>query len=84
MFISRQDAGVYEEAKSKVRELMKWLDWSRWKECGRCDWDEVCFVAIWPWGTQEDHDHPSCRKVNKWWPSVDYWDIDFGDYFGKF
>lgn len=78
--LSRQDAAVVEEAKSMVKDLMKWLNWSTWKECGKCDWDEVCFVAIWPWGTQEDHDHPNCRKIDRWWPTVDYWDVDFGEY----
>ncbi|KAI6247894.1 hypothetical protein HI914_03992 [Erysiphe necator] len=77
--LSRHDAAMVVEAKLMVKDLMKWLNWSTWKECGKCDWDEVCFVAIWPWGTQEDHDHPSCRKIDQWWPSLDYWDENFGD-----
>ncbi|RKF59987.1 Uncharacterized protein OnM2_055070 [Erysiphe neolycopersici] len=74
VLLSRQDSWVVEEAKSMVRNLMNWLDWSRWKECGKCDWDEFCFVPIWPWGTQRDHDHPSCKKINQRESFLDYWD----------
>jgi hypothetical protein len=43
-----------------IRELIKWLDWSDWKACGQCALDEVCFIAVFPMGTAEDHYCPHC------------------------
>lgn len=43
-----------------IRKLNKWLDWADWKACGQCALDEVCFIAIFPFGTQDDHYHPHC------------------------
>lgn len=45
-----------------IQELMQYLDWSTFKECGKCALDEVCYTAAWPFGGSEDHDSPSCRK----------------------
>lgn len=45
-----------------IRELIEFLDWSTWLECGKCAYDEVCYVAIWPWGDVEDHEKPGCVK----------------------
>ncbi|KAI9744829.1 MAG: hypothetical protein M1818_001754 [Claussenomyces sp. TS43310] len=65
-----------------IRELMEWLDWSTWKACPSCQYDEVCFVAVWPFGNVEDHNSPRClnntelkkrRGFGKYWhntPSV--------------
>jgi hypothetical protein len=50
------------EAKVAVEELMEYLDWSTWHECGKCAVDEICFVAMWPFGGVEDHEHPGCIK----------------------
>ncbi|KAG0646032.1 hypothetical protein D0Z07_7971 [Hyphodiscus hymeniophilus] len=38
-----------------IRDLTTWLDWSDWKTCGQCELDEVCLIAIFPFGTVEDH-----------------------------
>lgn len=49
--------------KELLLELSNYLRWPQWYFCsGRraCDVDEVCFTAIWPWGSQEDHDRPRC------------------------
>ena len=43
-----------------IRGLNKWLDWSDWKVCGQCGLDEVCFIAVFPFGTAEDHYSPHC------------------------
>jgi hypothetical protein len=48
-----------------IQELIDWLDWSTWKECGACDYDEVCVVAIWPFGTVKDHFNPSCQNSSQ-------------------
>ncbi|KAI0597573.1 hypothetical protein F4775DRAFT_249025 [Biscogniauxia sp. FL1348] len=47
-----------------VKNLMAVLQWSKWKECGACKADEVCFIAMWPFGSAEDHFHPSCLNVS--------------------
>jgi hypothetical protein len=49
-------------AKVVVEELMVYLDWSTWHECGKCAVDEICFIAMWPFGRVEDHEHPGCIK----------------------
>ncbi|KAI1639145.1 hypothetical protein F4809DRAFT_596762 [Biscogniauxia mediterranea] len=50
--------------KEIVKGLMAVLQWSKWKECGACKADEVCFIAMWPFGSAEDHFHPSCLNVS--------------------
>jgi hypothetical protein len=56
------DSSALDESKSALKALVDYLNWTTWKECGRCAHDEVCFVAIWPWGSAEDHKKPSCVK----------------------
>jgi len=57
-----------------VKKLMSFLNWSTWLECGKCGFDEVCFCAIWPWGTVEDHEQPSCLKRTDLTGHRGYWD----------
>ncbi|KAL0934585.1 uncharacterized protein CTRU02_211384 [Colletotrichum truncatum] len=46
-----------------VQALKSDLGWSMWKKCKPgCGVAEVCFVAMWPFGTEEDHYHPSCKN----------------------
>ncbi|KUJ11900.1 uncharacterized protein LY89DRAFT_673711 [Mollisia scopiformis] len=45
-----------------IRELNSWLDWPDWTTCGVCAVDEVCFIAVFPYGTEEDHYLPQCRN----------------------
>ncbi|KAL1962308.1 hypothetical protein VTN77DRAFT_9799 [Rasamsonia byssochlamydoides] len=58
----------------RLEGLIDYLSWTVWKECPeKCDWNEVCFIPIWPAGTVEDHDHPQCKDK----PSSggkSYWD----------
>lgn len=64
-----------EKAKSAVRTLIEYLDWTTWKECGKCAPDQFCFVAIWPWGAMEDHEHPSCMGNEKMASRYGYWNM---------
>lgn len=41
----------------KLAEDLKWTDW---KKCRGCGVDEICFVAMWPYGRVVDHYSPSC------------------------
>ncbi|RYP42882.1 hypothetical protein DL770_011924 [Monosporascus sp. CRB-9-2] len=38
------------------------LQWTDWKKCRGCTVDEICFVAMWPYGHPVDHYHPRCLK----------------------
>jgi hypothetical protein len=74
----RKPESYSSSAAELVRSLMTWLDWPDWKLCGQCALDEVCFVAVFPMGTAEDHFHPSCKNRTRleelgrapgyWWP----------------
>jgi hypothetical protein len=56
------NSSALDKSKSALKTLIDYLNWTTWKECGKCAYDEICFVAIWPWGSTEDHEHPSCMK----------------------
>ncbi|KAI0145765.1 hypothetical protein F4776DRAFT_660644 [Hypoxylon sp. NC0597] len=60
-------------AKHIISDLMEKLRWSDWKECGRCQPDEVCFVAMWPMGNVEDHYNPTCRNFTDIGGRHNYW-----------
>ncbi|RFU30213.1 hypothetical protein B7463_g6130, partial [Scytalidium lignicola] len=67
LLLSDQDSGMdHEEIVTKAvnmtKELIAWLDWSTWTTCGQCQYEEVCFVAFFPYGSSEDHYHPRCRN----------------------
>lgn len=67
---------ILHEAHNRVLDLMKWLDWSDWKKCCKCALDEVCFVAMWPFGSEINHQKLSClnakeMKKRQGWGS--YW-----------
>jgi hypothetical protein len=68
-----------EKAKNEIKALIEYLDWSTWKRCGKCAYDEVCFVAIWPWGGVEDHFAPGCVKNDHLASRRGYWNFpNFG------
>ena len=59
-----------------LQNLVDWLDWSIFKRCPPCGYDEVCFVAAWPFGQPGDHFSPSClnntqMRTRQGWGS--YW-----------
>jgi hypothetical protein len=63
-------------AAALIRELNAWLNWTSWKTCGRqCEIDEVCFIAMFPLGSIEDHYHPRC--VNNTEMQKHDFDFDF-------
>jgi len=62
-------------AKKVVRDLIEYLGWSTWLECGKCAYDEVCFVAIWPFGGVQDHVAPGCVKNEGLRTRTGYWDM---------
>lgn len=58
--------GAWEESEldtavHKIHNLVEYLSWTTWKECRGCQDNEVCVVPVWPMGTMEDYDHPTCR-----------------------
>ncbi|KAF4554731.1 Hypothetical protein D9617_3g017990 [Elsinoe fawcettii] len=55
-----RDAKTFPEAMGIVTELKEWLGWTTWKKCRGCDAHEICFLPIWPWGREEDFEHPQC------------------------
>ncbi|KAM0807888.1 hypothetical protein AB5N19_08229 [Seiridium cardinale] len=61
------------EALSLVHGLMAQLGWSKWKECGACKVDEICFIAMWPFGNVEDHYNPSCLNASTAAGRNTYW-----------
>ncbi|KAF2459620.1 hypothetical protein BDY21DRAFT_338747 [Lineolata rhizophorae] len=56
-----------------LKALIEYLDWTVWKECGGCGYDEVCFVPIWPYGTKEDHENPGCANASELVSKTGYW-----------
>jgi hypothetical protein len=73
------EKGVSKEAEAKqmIKGLVEYLDWSTWLECGKCAYDEVCYVAMWPFGSPVDHTSPGCVKREDAQNRHGYW--DFGD-----
>lgn len=67
------EGSTVDAAKKIISDLMDTLRWSEWKECGPCQPDEVCFVAMWPFGNVEDHFNPSCRSFLSILGRHDYW-----------
>jgi hypothetical protein len=45
-----------------IDDLVEFLSWTTWKDCGACADEEVCFIPIWPMGSHEDHAHPRCKR----------------------
>lgn len=68
-----EDKDAAQEVKLLVKALIEYLDWSTWTRCEKCDYDEVCFIAIWPWGGIEDHFKPSCLKNKELTERNGYW-----------
>ena len=57
-----------------LTELMSMLDWTTWKGCHpSCEVNEICFTAIWPFGSQIDHDTPNCKNAQEIGESRGYW-----------
>jgi hypothetical protein len=56
-----------------IDELVDFLRWTTWKDCGGCTDEEVCFIPIWPMGSHEDHAHPRCKRAEEVEDGGGYW-----------
>ncbi|KXH48444.1 hypothetical protein CSIM01_04823 [Colletotrichum simmondsii] len=55
--------GAVTKGREVIQALKEDLGWSTWKKCRPgCDVGEICFIAMWPFGLEEDHFHPSCHN----------------------
>ncbi|KUJ24279.1 uncharacterized protein LY89DRAFT_776420 [Mollisia scopiformis] len=61
-------------AKDQINSLTKYLGWTTWLECGKCAYDEVCMVAMWPLGGVKEHEHPSCVSREDVSSKTGYWE----------
>ncbi|KAI9742359.1 MAG: hypothetical protein M1818_003892 [Claussenomyces sp. TS43310] len=69
------DLAVATIAAPAIRRLIDWLDWTVWKTCGVCAYDQICFVAIWPFGAPDDHVHPKCISATQIMERRGYWQM---------
>jgi hypothetical protein len=69
----------------RIIQLIEYLEWTTWKYCDPgCSLDMVCFIAIWPYGTVEDHYHPSCKNgTGMFNRSNYYWRFDNSHLYGQ-
>lgn len=61
------DEGMSEAIKQgrrMLQRLMETLGWTAWKQTQPCGPDEVLFIAMWPFGTENDHFNPGCRSLD--------------------
>jgi hypothetical protein len=63
-FLSTPETSL-EKSRKQISELNQWLNWTTFKKCGPCMLSEVCYTAIWPWGTVEDHFDPKCKNASE-------------------
>jgi len=62
------------EVRHRLQQLINNLNWTTWKDCGPCDYNEVCYIPIWPLGgTQDDWDNPKCRNATEASSRNGYW-----------
>ena len=66
-----------------VDDLVEYLQWTTWKECGTCEDEEVCYIPIWPMGSHEDHKNPQCRGEADIKGRGGYWGSRNVGYHGK-
>ncbi|KAI0180548.1 hypothetical protein GGR52DRAFT_249048 [Hypoxylon sp. FL1284] len=69
------ESATLSAAKGIISNLTETLGWSEWKECGGCQLDEICYIAMWPFGNDEDHYNPSCLHYSVILDRMGYWDI---------
>lgn len=60
-------------AVKEAKDLIEFLDWSRFKRCPACAVDEVCVIPMWPMGTVEDYYHPHCTNATSMDDGESYW-----------
>lgn len=59
---------------SALGALMQSLSWTRFKRCPSCAINEVCIIPMWPMGTVEDYNNPSCSNGSDVEDGERYWD----------
>ncbi|RYP73576.1 hypothetical protein DL769_004191 [Monosporascus sp. CRB-8-3] len=69
-----KDGVLLSKARAVIVDLMALLRWHEWKRCGPCESDRVCFVAMWPNGSAEDHYSPRCLNKTEVLSRQGYWD----------
>jgi hypothetical protein len=76
--IMTESSSSLEEQQSQIRILVDWLDWSDFRYClnPSCEIGEVCFTAIWPFGTIQDIEKPNCRNGSRLTLEMGDWDMD--------
>lgn len=60
-------------AKVVLHDLMKFLQWTRFKRCPPCAVSEVCLIPMWPMGTVEEYNSPRCTDGSDTEDGVPYW-----------
>ncbi|KAL0931249.1 uncharacterized protein CTRU02_213984 [Colletotrichum truncatum] len=68
--VSRSDLEWSAEA---LQSLISFLGWSRFKRCESCDLDAVCFIPMWPMGSQDDYYSPNCKNGSDLRGGNSYW-----------
>ncbi|ORX98611.1 hypothetical protein BCR34DRAFT_496011 [Clohesyomyces aquaticus] len=61
-----------------INALVRYLQWTTWKQCLSCNDEEICMTPIWPMGTHEDHRAPSCLKESDVVGRGGYWGTMMG------
>lgn len=57
-----------------LQQLVDTLGWTSWKQSQPCQPDEVLFIAMWPFGEDDDHWNPGCRTIEQiQHPTTSYW-----------
>lgn len=70
------DVADSHEAKKKIiLDLIEKLNWTTWKECNTCAYDEICSIPIWPFGSEQDWITPTCRNATTIHEQHGYWGI---------
>ncbi|KAF4333678.1 hypothetical protein FBEOM_12510 [Fusarium beomiforme] len=61
-------------SRTVIQGLIEDLGWTIWKQPQPCKPDEVNTVAMWPYGSEEDHWNPGCRSIETvQHPTDSYW-----------
>ena len=67
------DESSLSAASDSLRSLIDKLRWTRWTRCPQCDYDEVCYTAMYPWGDRASHRQPGCRNATSLGGYDNYW-----------
>jgi hypothetical protein len=65
-----------EDASKAIRlidDLVEYLQWTTWKDCGACPDEQICYIPIWPMGNHDDHKQPRCRTSDEARSRWGYW-----------